>query len=240
MAGRVAYYGGITSTGLVFDLDPARKNSYNGLSTSVTDLSSIYTGSLVGGVTWSNENKGVFKFDGIDEIIDLGTVTPNVYPGTGNFTWTGWLKYGSFTGTYRHIWYGSAGGGNNGLGIFLADDANQIGIEVRGTLGPAPAQRQRKFTTVTSYLNTWNHYAFVLNTADYTILVYINGVLVSTHICENWGSINRNGSASLIIGNHQAGTWFYNGYIGPIQLYRRVLSSTEVLQNYDALKGRFS
>ena len=33
---------------------------------------------------------------------------------------------------------------------------------------------------------------------------------------------------------------YTNGNIGPIHIYNRALSSTEVLHNYNALKGRFS
>ena len=33
--------------------------------------------------------------------------------------------------------------------------------------------------------------------------------------------------------------YYFNGEIGPIQIYNRVLSAQEVKQNYNALKSRF-
>ena len=41
------------------------------------------------------------------------------------------------------------------------------------------------------------------------------------------------------IGNDGSNNADWNGNIGPINYYNRALSSTEVLHNYNALKGRF-
>ena len=51
---------------------------------------------------------------------------------------------------------------------------------------------------------------------------------------RNYGPSNINVGTT-----YNAGGFFFNGNIGPYHIYNRALSSTEVLHNYNALKGRF-
>ena len=41
------------------------------------------------------------------------------------------------------------------------------------------------------------------------------------------------------IGSYQENNYFFYGNIGPCHIYNRALSASEVLHNYNALKGRF-
>ena len=62
--------------------------------------------------------------------------------------------------------------------------------------------------------------------------VYINGQQVST----------SNESPATVTGNiriGKAGGNYWNGSFGPIKLYDKILTDSEILQNYNALKGRF-
>ena len=47
-------------------------------------------------------------------------------------------------------------------------------------------------------------------------------------------------TAAVQIGTNYQGTETWNGDFGPVQVYNRELSSTEVLQNYNAHKSRFT
>ena len=44
--------------------------------------------------------------------------------------------------------------------------------------------------------------------------------------------------ANIAIGGGTS-TYYADAYIGPVHVYNRGLSTAEVLQNYNALKGRF-
>ena len=46
-------------------------------------------------------------------------------------------------------------------------------------------------------------------------------------------------SAAIQVGRLMNGLEYWNGQIGPIQIYNRALSASEVLQNYQAQKERF-
>ena len=48
----------------------------------------------------------------------------------------------------------------------------------------------------------------------------------------------NNNDMTLGFQNFSSGRYF-NGQIGPILIYNRALSASEVLQNYNRLKGRF-
>ena len=64
--------------------------------------------------------------------------------------------------------------------------------------------------------------------------IYINGVL------SNSINSNVNISVSTVnIGRWQNGGRYFNGDIASAQIYNRALTAAEVLQNYNATKGRF-
>ncbi len=232
--------GRIITDNLVLLLDVVNPRSYASGSLTWTDISgSGYNGTLNGGVTYSGESYGVFAFDGTDEFISFGTNTPNLYPGTSSYTWCGWLKFGSFA-TNRQIWYGNSGGGSDGFSLILnqSGGVNRLQIEVFGTTGG----RQQKNIAVTNYLNRWIYLTIVLDVTTYTRNIYVNNVLVDSEAILNWGNLRQEPSAGfngLYLGCYNGTLWFYNGLIGSVQVYRRALSSSEVIQNYNATRARF-
>jgi hypothetical protein len=59
MAGRIAYYGGIVTNGLVLALDAAKKDSYPGSGTLWKDISgNTNNGTLINGPTFNSGNGG--------------------------------------------------------------------------------------------------------------------------------------------------------------------------------------
>jgi len=229
----------IITDGLVFVLDAANKNSFISGNTTCYDLSgNNYNGTISSGVTYNSNNGGFFTFNGTGGYINFGTTTPKLYPSTNSYTWCGWLNFGS-TLAGRQIWYGNAGGGNDGVGILLDKSGvnNRIFIEVFGTLGG----RQLKYITVNSYLNTWNYWTFVLDATTFTITIYLNGVEIASDVILNWGIIRQEPSGgvnNISVGSYNNTTSFYDGSISNIMVYNKTLSSNEVKQNYNALKFR--
>jgi hypothetical protein len=72
--------------------------------------------------------------------------------------------------------------------------------------------------------------------------VYIDGLLVST---INGAQASYSSTFYLILGAGSATNWpsdpatGIRGSISNFSFYRKVLSESEILQNYNALKGRF-
>ena len=73
--------------------------------------------------------------------------------------------------------------------------------------------------------------------------VYPNGENVRPPSSQAWGilfsygAINFNGDIKQY--DFGTATQDFNGQMGPMQIYNKVLSASEVTQNYNALKNRF-
>lgn len=221
---------------LILNLDAGNPLSYPGSGTIWTDLSpEHYNGTLVGTLPWSADAGGYFDFAVTGNGVTLGANTPKLYPGIIDYTWSGWLNFGAFTGAYRQIWYGNAGGGNKGFGFNLVYNDNRLRIGIYGSVGGS----QIKYVAAQS-INTWLYITFVIHQSSFTIDVYINGAFLTTASFINWGSIDKQSEASLTLGyNNSVGTWQYNGKMAAIHAYDKALLSDDVLQNYNCLKGRF-
>ena len=90
-------------------------------------------------------------------------------------------------------------------------------------------------TLSTSFSNFFNKWTCVTMTATANLFsLYINGNLItSAGISGNFGAINSNFRIGLIQSK------MYKGYISSVLFYKRCLSAQEVLQCYNAYKGRY-
>ena len=71
------YYGtpAIVTDGLVFAVDAGNQQSYVTASLDTFNLVGSQTGSLKNDTGFSNDNQGVWDFDGADDYIDCGNIT---------------------------------------------------------------------------------------------------------------------------------------------------------------------
>jgi hypothetical protein len=67
-------------------------------------------------------------------------------------------------------------------------------------------------------------------------VVYVNGNQVNSGTSASTPSANTN---SLVIGKLAYAGLYVNMSLGYARIYNRVLTSTEILQNYNATKTRF-
>jgi hypothetical protein len=68
---------------------------------------------------------------------------------------------------------------------------------------------------------------------------YYNGELIATK--ANTGNISTNADNNLAIGGRSgSGSDAWQGKIASVHIYNKALTAAEVLQNYNATKGRFS
>jgi hypothetical protein len=146
--------------------------------------------------------------------------------GTGNFTVSIWLKSnsGSITGTL----FGNYPAGN--LQIFYG--SRYIGMWLNNTstyLGTSPWS-----TTLPEFTTNYTQIVVLRkNTSDTEF--YINGVLVKTgSSSDTIGSVNN-----FRMGTNTSGSETYNGNIYNVSIYNRALSTAEVSQNFNALRGRY-
>jgi hypothetical protein len=222
----------IITDGLVLCLDAANIKSYPGSGTTWTDLSgSGNNGTLRNSPTFSSENLGKLTFNGTNQDVDCGNDS-SINFGTGNFTVSMWFRRYANTTTNLRLLSKAAGGdtanaANAGFAFFGSD----TGISF--TINPTGA---RVFVTAASYLpNEWVNVVGLIE-RGVSVRAYKNSTLTQA-ISAPSGSVT--GTTSLFLGSNSGANVFWEGEISNVALYNRALSDSEILQNFNALRGRF-
>jgi hypothetical protein len=218
----------IVTDGLVLYLDAANTKSYPGSGTVWTDLSrNGNNGTLVnmGSTGFSSSNGGVIVFDGINDYIDLPTITFNTNP----FTIDLWFKInGNQTANSSLLCVAAAGTANNWQLSFINNV--ELLFFYRG-IGLSNAFNLN-YTFVTE---TWTNVIITKNTSN-NIISYVNGVQTNSVTYAS----NYNNTEPLRIGLNRSQTDYYKGNISACKIYlNKSLSSSEILQNYNTIKSRF-
>ena len=227
-----AYSPKIVTDGLVFAVDAANKKSYPGSGTTWTDLAGSNNGTLTNGPTFDSGNGGSIVFDGSDDYV----TSPASY---FNNILTNVLTLETFINISNTSGYQQIGGGqDNTLYRYTAAfNWNQVGeTDKLGFDLEAASGQVRLVSTSTFTSNNWLH---LVGTYDgSTAKFYINNTLEDT---DTGTSGNINDFDGFILGrdiNFSAGRVF-NGKMACYKVYNKALTSTEITQNYNALKSRF-
>lgn len=224
----------IVTDELVFCVDPANKQSWTGPNSSTTyNVVGTHTGSIFNDTSGSYGDNSSFDFDGTDDYIDTTTTTLG-----DKYSVSFWFK-NSVTPSPFLVPLGA-----NTLGGYVILLGATTGYWYYGNASSARASViDSAYTAAMSDTSNWHHLVLVRNaptngTALYSDgEVYLDGALIFTEVNKYVGTTV---SSVKNIGDVASGTSYsYNGNIGPIQIYTRALSASEVLQNYNALKSRF-
>jgi hypothetical protein len=137
---------------------------------------------------------------------------------------------------------GDATGSANDYGIGLSNGHIVWGIGAGGSDAGGSAN---SYSTNTYNDGTWHYVTVTRSHPSCALQIYVDGVLdLNNGSCS--GSTSLNASALLTIGadntyiNNNGGTWHgMRGSIAAVHAYDRVLSGSEILQNYNALKSNF-
>jgi hypothetical protein len=212
----------LVQQGLILNLDSGNPYSYAGAGTTWFDTSgNSYNSTLTNGPTYSNDNGGVIAFDGVDDysVSSVASITDSSTLGL-------WIKAASYAGNKIPI---SIDGTNYGSGPNLYFTNNVITWNI-GDSANNPFSNS-------SYPDSNWHYIVVTNDSSTNAKLYIDGVLIGTAL---YRSTLSSGSNNFWIARfHGDNNYTINARMGSIQLYNRVLTAAEVLQNYNATKGRF-
>ena len=216
----------IVTSGLVLCLDAGNSKSYPGTGTTWTDLSGNgYNGTLTNGPTFNSNNQGNIVFDGTNDFVVMANSSsvPVEGPGTIDI----WANYSLITGSNRTL-FSLVSGGNKAI---------QLGTRTGNANGLVWAYGG---SSILSYsypiLDTISNWTLTFNGSNLTL--YLNGLSNASTTTAT----NQTGSNGIIrLGTYDSvGNEPFNGKIYSSRLYNRVLSAAEVLQNYNATKGRFN
>jgi len=232
---------GIIKNGLSLYVDPANYNTYNG-GIYVYDMigSTGLTFSIENGALFSNTNSGTFQLDGITSTTASSVTSNIVYTITSQMSWDVWFKRTNDGNLFNMVYsngfpYLSFRG--NGLNNFYFSWFTSLtGITT-----------QQSLVTIGTYSNNvWYNVTCTLNqnvsSTTSTANMYVNGLLVRTTTTAV-GTVDAvyqpTISNRVYIGNFTSPKYPFTGNIGAFKVYNRLLSASEVLQNYNTLKSRY-
>jgi hypothetical protein len=211
----------IVTDGLVMCLDAANRKSYPGTGTTWFDRSGNSNhGALTNGPTFSSGNGGSIVFDGTNDCIVVNSNASILSPTA--YTKFAWFYPTSFASSNNII-----SDGNSGQHAFWLAGGNKLNAGHNGNWGTVVS-----LTTLS--LNTWYCGAVTFNTSTGWVL-YLNGSQEAT--TNNTTTFNGNGG--ILIGAYFTGSNVFTGRISTGVVYNRVLTASEILQNFNATRGRY-
>ena len=230
----------ISENGMVLYLDASNTRSYPGSGTTWTDLSgNNYDGTLTNGPTFNSGNGGSIVFNASTQYVDTANTSGLNFTNT-SATVSVWIKTSaSFpSGAYIVAKQMDATGG-------WSIDLASTGIPYFETKNNASgATACYRFATVVCNNGVWHNVVATFTTstsvvANNTITMYVDGVS-SNSTLNQLLTYGGNTSENIKIGRRTVSSVdAYNGNISNVQIYNRLLSANEVLQNYNATKSRF-
>jgi hypothetical protein len=215
----------LVTNGLVMCLDAGNRKSYVSGSNTWFDLSGNNNSGSLSGPTYSSTNGGSIVFDGTDDqVVVAGSIT------TSTATFCVWIRRDGNQTTYRGILFSRGGGGNvSGMNFF---NSNQIGYHWNDAAN--------------TY--TWNPPLVIPDLAWSMCVISVSPTFATAYLCQASGissatNVVNHSSTTLnsirLANDSGVGGRFFKGNIAQSLIYNRALSASEVLQNYNATKGRF-
>jgi len=229
----MAYRNGpkIITDGLVLCLDAAGTKSYPGSGSTWYDVSGNgNNGTFPNGITFDSQNHGSFIFDGSDEYsVHTAISLYNI-----SYSISAWIKRNSsklqgIMSDHQYAFWGFYLNANNALVM-------------------------RHYTNMTTYSTNLvqtsdnavsTDWAHVVGVFDKTsgMSLFVDGSLSNSNSNTDVSILNSSGRGAQYIGlwrNVAPGiTNAFDGKIANLQFYTRALFPEEILQNYNATKGRF-
>lgn len=229
----MAFYRGpnVVTSGLVLSLDAANPKSYPGTGTAWNDLAGSNNGTLTNGPTFSSANGGSIVFDGVNDYVSFNNPTSF----TGPYTILLWVKPNAA------LIAGGSGasrpnGANRKTPLVGPGPVWNPGIWMTSDYLRSHADTQYVDSAINWTTTTWN---MIGMTFDGTNVKNILGgdILPNAHTT----AYAPPEPSTLYLGAEVSGgnSQNWNGPIGPIFVYNRVLTPTEIQQNYNSQKSRF-
>ena len=228
----MSYFNGpkIVSDGLALCLDAANPKSYIGSGTSWNDLSgNNNTGTLTNGPTYTSSFGGGIVFDGTNDYASGSNVSSLQL--LNDFTISSWVKLGSGGSSSQGIFEKmSTTSGYNGYGITRQDGYFKFWTASNSSYSYTNSD--------ITYSSGDNWYYVVGRRMSGNNRLFINSIL---QIDSQSPPLSDSGQI-YVVGRYYSDVndYYFVGNIAQVSIYNRALSASEILQNYNANKGRYN
>ena len=234
----ISYNTSTVRDGLVLHLDAANRKSYPGTGTTWNDLSGNGNNStLVNGPTFSSNNSGSMSFDGGN---DHNLLPTNFFsfPTLTTFTISMWFKSTQTTGgtLFGQQSTNNPASATGWVPVIYLQSNGLIRVE------PFWTGATTNVILSTNALNNgaWHNVTTTFNSN--TNRLYVNGVFNSQRtglILTSFTTLYYYMIGAGFASGRSLGTNYFNGSISNFGFYNRAISDTEILQNFNALRGRY-
>lgn len=211
----------IVINGLSLYIDASNSRCYSGTGATALDVTTGASSSIVG-IGFSTAKLGAFSFSNNNQYIILPTIDTNE-----SFTLNFWNRRNS-TGSVHNLLHGIDSSGQNYFQVRY-DSSNYVQLVKSGIFNIG------SFTSYTSTAGNDVYLTVVYSKPSGFYYLYINGVYQ--------GSVSYSATTFLttrpVLGSGYSFMEYFNGLIYSFTYYNRVLTGAEIVQNYDATKGRY-
>jgi len=220
--------GPIVTDQLYWHVDASKSSSYSGSGTTWTDLISGQNATLVNGPAYSKSGTysgGAFFFNGTDEY-----ATTSFNKNHNAFSVSAWIKPSTQTASGPHAIVNS----------FEDNSAEWWSLEVQGNDRGKPEwvidNNSAKITLLADDESPDSWQMITGTRSGATMKLYLNTSALKTSTSLNTSTIL---SVEPFWIANSLNSEYFKGYISDIKIYTKELSSSEVTQNYNALKDRY-
>jgi len=228
--------GNILTDDLVFYVDAANPKSFINGNTTWDDMGGGNNGTLTNGPTFDSNNGGSIVFDGTDDYVGFGDVFG--FERTDIFSIECWIKVDVVKSDKQTIISKIQNNSPNTGWLFDVRDSGKLTFLL---VNSAANYLGYNVNSVITDINKWYHIAVTYDGSSDAngVEIYLDSVLQSGTIPSNNLSNTIINTVDMQIGARDGSNFPFDGNISNIKIYNKELSSTEVLQNYNAIKSRF-
>ena len=230
----------IIDDGLIFCLDAKNTKSYPGSGTTWSTLAGSTDGTLTNSPTFNSS--GHFEFNpSDDENIDCGTgLNSTLEAYTNSISVSVWFK-STNSGTRRGIIANYLQSQNKGFYLDCVN-VNASSFKLQGGYHQTSSKYLLQATNNNYSINTWYNVTMTIASGGGSgnCKFYVNATLDQGTQYRNAPDGSYSVTVPLKISSLAYNGDEFHGHIAFVKIYNRVLTPSEVLQNYNALKGRFT
>ena len=216
----------IVTSGLTLNLDAGNPYSYNPLNTGSTTWTDISgngnNGTLTNGTYYNN---GTMVFDGVDDYVNVPYDASKINFPDNNATIC--------------VWFNSTPSGDNYGALVTQRSSNSTGFQTyvyqNKFFADGGGVSAGVFSTTTVVKGTTYFGCALYDKTNSLLKIYVNG----NYEAQVSYTGNIQDTFPIRLGNGAFSDGPYPGNIYAAQVYRRALSDTEILQNFNALRGRY-
>jgi uncharacterized delta-60 repeat protein len=232
------YYGApITTSGLIMSFDGGNLVSYPVTGASIYDLSvSAYSGTLVNGPTYSVSGGGSLLYDGSNDYVTLPSSLSSL-SGTSGASLSMWIKLDSGSNTSGQAGLIQLSSYNNSNGnLYFFTDASRVGgiwLDIFRTDRVFTGDWQPTFNGT-----NWHNLTVTCQSGSNGWKMYLNQNLAFQTTGPSVVSVDVSLFGGFRLGQNSTSRQL-KGRIAICNIYNRVLSTNEVVQNFNAYRNRF-